>query len=91
MKHDINHPSPEALFEETQKALAMNVKNLRQAQGISQEELGLRMGADQSYISHVEGGKFNLTLLSLSEIAFALEVPVGKLLVPIRPEDRLSL
>ena len=72
--------SAEALFEETQKVLAANVKALRQAAGISQEELGLRMGADQSYVSHVEAGKFNLTLLSLSEIAFALEVPVCDLL-----------
>ena len=72
--------SAEALFEETQKVLAANVKALRQAAGISQEELGLRMGADQSYVSHVEAGKFNLTLLSLSEIAHALGVSVKELL-----------
>jgi len=72
--------SSEALFEATQKVLAANVKTLRQAAGISQEELGLRMGADQSYVSHVEAGKFNLTLLSLSEIASALNLRVIDLL-----------
>lgn len=72
--------SSEALFEETQKVLAANVKALRQTAGISQEELGLRMGADQSYVSHVEAGKFNLTLLSLSEIAAALNIKVADLL-----------
>jgi len=81
MKHNANINSQEELFEETQKVLAVNVKALRQAAGMSQEELGLRMGADQSYVSHVEAGKFNLTLMSLSELAFALEVSVEMLLI----------
>jgi len=81
MASDPISTSAEALFEETQKVLAANVKALRQAAGISQEELGLKMGADQSYVSHVEAGKFNLTLLSLSEIAWALGVSVQQLLL----------
>ena len=60
--------------------LAANVKALRLKAAISQEELGLRMGADQSYVSHIEAGKFNLTLLSLSEVAFALDVTISELL-----------
>lgn len=80
MKPDLNISSSEAQFEETQKVLAANVKTLRQKAGLSQEELGLMMGADQSYVSHVEAGKFNVTLLSLSEIAFALDVRVSDLL-----------
>ena len=68
------------LFEETKGVLAANVKAFRIGAGMSQEELGLHIGADQSYISHIEAGKFNPTLKSLCEIAAILEVDVRELL-----------
>ena len=80
MKQGEISPTATALFETTRGVLADKVKALRLEAGISQEELGLRIGADQSYISHIEAGKFNPTLLSLCEIADALGVSTSELI-----------
>ena len=47
----------------------------------SQEELGLRINADQAYISRLERGLFNPTLESMADIANALELDIHKLLI----------
>ena len=56
------------------------VKRVRKAQQLSQEELGLRINADQAYISRIEAGTLNPTLESIAEIAVSLKVPISELL-----------
>ncbi|NLR39291.1 helix-turn-helix transcriptional regulator [Novosphingobium sp. ERW19] len=65
------------------KLFGINVKRFREAAGLSQAEIAARMGVDRAYISAIERGLQNATLLSVWEIAQALEVrPVALLAEP---------
>jgi len=56
------------------------VRARRRVLGLSQEELGLRIGADQAYMSRIEGGRINLTLDTIDALAKALETDAASLL-----------
>ena len=58
--------------------------------GISQEELALRIGADQAYVSRVEAGAMNVTLDTAQEFAAALETDVAALLSPAAGSKAIS-
>ena len=60
--------------------LAHNLKFYRKHAKLSQEDLGLKIGADQAYISRIEAGQLNPTIETLAELASALGVEVGSLL-----------
>ncbi len=60
-----------------------NVSTLRQSKGISQEKLAELAGLDRTYISSVERGKRNVSLLNIVRIASALGVAPCVLLEPI--------
>lgn len=62
------------------KALAGNVKRLRKLAGISQEELAYQCEIDRTYISKVERGLANPSLLILARIAEVLEAPIEELI-----------
>jgi len=49
-----------------------NIRELRKAAGLSQEELAARMDVDQAYISRLEAGEKNPTILTLWHAAQAL-------------------
>ena len=51
-----------------------NIRRLRRASSISQEELAARIDADQAYISRLESGQVNVTVTVLQAIATALKV-----------------
>jgi transcriptional regulator with XRE-family HTH domain len=53
--------------------------DLREARGLSQQELADEMGVTMRYIQSVEGGSQNLTLRSLASWASLLRVPVADL------------
>ncbi len=59
--------------------LGKNLKNLRHKSGISQEELSLELGLDNSYIGKVENAKLNITIDKLILIADYFKVPVKNL------------
>ena len=61
------------------KKFGQNVKELRKAANISQEELALRLDADQAYVSRIESGQMNVTLETIEEIAKALGSEVSAL------------
>ena len=60
--------------------IGANVKKLRAARGLSQEELAHRAGIDRSYLSEIENGQKNLGVLILDAIAEALGVEAVALL-----------
>ena len=60
--------------------LGENIRRLRRKKGISQEELGHISNLDRTYISGIERGQRNVSLLSIVEIARALNVTVTRLL-----------
>lgn len=57
-----------------------NVKELRKAMGLSQEELAFRCDLHRTYISGVERGVRNPTITVLARIAEALDVGADALL-----------
>lgn len=50
-----------------------NVRKLREAKDWTQEELAEKAGLDQTYISGIERGERNLTILSIAKLANALK------------------
>jgi transcriptional regulator with XRE-family HTH domain len=56
------------------------VRQLREASGLSQEELAAEAGLHRTYISLVERGKRNITVDALSQIAEALGVYPSRLI-----------
>jgi transcriptional regulator with XRE-family HTH domain len=65
--------------ESTLSALANNVRRLRKVVGLSQEELAFQCEIDRTYISKVERGVANPSLLILARIAEVLEVSIEEL------------
>ena len=59
--------------------VGLNIQNARRDRGYSQEELAGRAGVHQTYLSGVEGGKRNTSLLVLDRIARALNLDVEEL------------
>jgi transcriptional regulator with XRE-family HTH domain len=56
--------------------VGINVRKLRNSKKLSQEELAFRAGIDRSYLSEIENGHKNLSVVMLEQIAVALEVDI---------------
>jgi transcriptional regulator with XRE-family HTH domain len=65
------------------KLVGRNVKRIRQDRGLTQEELAERSGFSQQYISGLEQGRRNPTIVSIYELANALGVSHIELVRPI--------
>lgn len=57
-----------------------NVRKLREAKGFSQEELAYLSNLHRTYISSLERGERNVSLVNIKKIAKALDVSVSHLL-----------
>jgi transcriptional regulator with XRE-family HTH domain len=66
---------------DVRKLVGRNTARLRKAQGMTQEDLAERSGLSQQYISGVERGSRNPTVLTLHELATALRATPADLLV----------
>lgn len=66
------------------QVVAETVRRARKAAGLSQEDLALEADVDRTYISQVERGKRNVTIVVLARIAKALKTTPDRLLVPGR-------
>ena len=72
-------PRPFLAPMDVRKRVGLNVQRLRRERGLSQEELAARAAVHQTYLSGVEGGKRNPTVVVLDRIARALAVDVEDL------------
>ena len=68
------------------KLVGRNVKRIRQERGLTQEQLAELSGFSQQYISGLEQGQRNPTIVSLYEFATALGVSHMELVRPIDPD-----
>ena len=64
------------------KLVGRNVRAVRQARGMTQEQLAEESGFSQQYISDLERGRRNPTIVSLYELAQALKSTPIDLLQP---------
>ena len=65
---------------DVRKRVGLNLKKFRLERGLSQEALAFDCGLHRTYISGVERGVRNPTVLVLEQIAMALKVPTPRLL-----------
>lgn len=64
------------------KQFGKRVRDLRQAQKLSQEDLAERADLHYTYIGGVERGERNLSLKSIEKIASALGIDIRELFLP---------
>jgi transcriptional regulator with XRE-family HTH domain len=62
------------MAEDVRRMVGRNVKRLRIAAGLSQAQLAERMGVDRAYVSGLELGQRNPTVVTLWHISRALSV-----------------
>lgn len=62
------------MSEDVRRMVGDNVKRLRVAADISQAELAARLGVDRAYISGLEKGARNPTVVTLWHVSKALQV-----------------
>jgi transcriptional regulator with XRE-family HTH domain len=70
------------------RTIGLTIRALRRERGLSQETLAELAQIDRSYMSSVERGLRNVSVLNVARIASALDVPVRDLLGPrevVRP------
>jgi transcriptional regulator with XRE-family HTH domain len=66
-------------YMDVRKIVGLNIRKARIDAGLSQEELAGRMGVEQFYISGLEAGSRNATLVTLWKAAIALDIDAGVL------------
>ena len=64
------------------RTIGATIRTLRHERGLSQEALAELAEIDRSYMSSVERGLRNVSVLNIARIAAALDVPVRDLLGP---------
>lgn len=67
-------------FDQLRRKLSANVKHRRRELRFSQEGLALEAGVDRTYVSRIERGVGNPSLLILTRLATILRVRVIELL-----------
>jgi transcriptional regulator with XRE-family HTH domain len=56
------------------------LRKVRIAKGISQEKLAALAGLHRTYVSSVERGSRNISLINIDKLAIALDVPMARLM-----------
>ncbi len=59
---------------EIRKLFGLNLRRYRIAAAMSQEALAAEMGVDRAHVSSMERGQQNVTLLTLAQVAKALNI-----------------
>lgn len=75
---------------EIREVLARNLRALRQARGLSQEELAHQADIDRTYISALERSVYNASIDVVDRLAAALGVEAAELLRRSRSELQAS-
>ena len=66
------------------RLVGKNVKRIREKKGLTQERLAEISGFSQQYISGIEQGRRNPTIITLYELAASLGVSHLELVRPVR-------
>jgi len=68
-------------MESLQREFGHRLRQLREAKGLSQEELAFKVGVHRTYLGGIERGERNPSLKNIAAIANALGVPLAELFV----------
>ena len=60
--------------------LGQKIRELRRRDGRTQENLAERMNVSQNYVASIEGGRANMSLVKICELASILNIEVTSLL-----------
>ncbi|MGH6887635.1 MAG: helix-turn-helix transcriptional regulator [Rhizomicrobium sp.] len=71
-----------------QALVAHNLRKLRVRLGISQENLGVDANIDRTYVSRLERGLENPTVLILERLARALHCEISDFFLSLRPNEK---
>ena len=63
-------------MDEIRDRVAYNLRRIRNAQQMSQEQLALNAAIDRSYVSLLESGKYSASVTMLNKLAVALGVDI---------------
>lgn len=66
------------MSDDVRRIVGSNVRRLRKTAGLSQAELATRMGVDRAYVSGLELGQRNPTIVTLWHLAQALKSDLGE-------------
>lgn len=64
---------------DARQLVAWNLRRLRVARGVSQDDLALSAEIERAYVGHLERGSRNPTVLSLEKLSNALEIHISEL------------
>lgn len=68
-------------MEDVRQIVGRNVRRLREEAGLSQEKLALEAELDRTYISGVERGVRNPTVMVIARLAVSLKTTPDRLLI----------
>ena len=68
------------MVSDARKFFASRLRQIRQAKGLSQEELADRAGLHRTYVGSVERGERNISIDNIECLAKALEIDIIELL-----------
>ena len=75
------NPTPSYSGDPVLAAVGGAIRALRRERGISQETLALDSGVERAYLSGIERGAQNLTVMTLAKISAALEVTLSEVML----------
>jgi transcriptional regulator with XRE-family HTH domain len=70
--------------------IGIAIKQCRDARGLTLQQLAINSGLTKSYLSRVENGQRDPTILTLESIANALHIPVNLIILLAEDENDLS-
>lgn len=67
-----------------EKKFGQRIREIRENQGISQEQFALKIGLDRTYYNSVENGRRNVSIRNISKIAEGFNITISELFSTIR-------
>ena len=87
---DTLHRLPEGPEAVVLRTLGATLRHYRKQHGLSQQALATKAGLHHTYVSDIELGQRNVSVLSLLRLATALHLPLSSLLVPLEAHQDTS-
>jgi transcriptional regulator with XRE-family HTH domain len=68
------------MSEDVQARFGKRLRALRKKHGWTQEALSYKLGLDRTYLSDIENGRMNVSIVNLEIIAKGFDISLAKLL-----------